>query len=196
MAFVDQFNKGMQRIMALRTPEIMALLPRVEAMDFSARVKMVERGRSNLAAVLKEWKKFEPILVAQGHDRRGVKRRLKALKSAKKHLDDALRLADPKLPDPFKPQAETAFNVLAACFLRDAGMLDNILTGPRIDRKSVGDIEVPEDLPTDGSARPQDHLPDAGVIEASDPTKGDEDTSRAVAGEESHDLAKEAEGVS
>lgn len=196
MAFVDQFNKGMQRVMAMRTPEIMALLPRVEAMDYASRVKMVERGRANLAAVLKEWKKFEPILVAQGHDRRGVKRRLKALKSAKKHLDDALRLADPKLPPAFKDQAESAFNVLASCFLRDAGLLDHILTGPRIDRSEVGNIELPSDLPVDGSARPTDDLPDPGIVEASDPTEGMEDTSRSVEGEDSHDLAKEAEKVS
>lgn len=195
MAFVDQFNKGMQRVMAMRTPEIMALLPRVEAMEFDERVEMVKRGRANLSAVLKEWRKFEPILVAQGHDRKAVKKRLKALKSAKNHLDDALRLADPKLPPAFKPQAESAFNVLAACFLRDAGMLDAILTGPRIGRDEVGSIDLPEGLPQDGSAHPVDDLPDAGIVEAADPMAGLPDTSRGVAGEESLDLAKEAEGV-
>ena len=196
MSFVDQFNKGMQRVMAMRTPEIMALLPRVEAMTFESRVEMVQRGRDNLGAVLKEWKKFEPILVAQGHDRKAVKRRLKALKSAKNHLDDALRLADPKLPPAFKPQAESAFNVLAACFLRDAGMLDAILTGPRIKRTDVSAIELPAGLPKDGSVGRSDDLPDTGIIEASDPTEGHDDNSRAVLGDESEDLAKEAEEVS
>lgn len=143
MAFVDKFNQGMQRVMALRSPEIMRLLPQVEAMTFDARVAMVQRGRGNLASLIKGWDKFSPIMVAQGMERGDVRRRLKGLKSAKNHLDDALRLADPKLPTAFKDQADAAFNVLVACFLRDAENLQSVLTGPKITAQNFSQIVLP-----------------------------------------------------
>jgi hypothetical protein len=143
VAFVDQFNKGMQRVMALRSPEIMQLMPQVEAMNFDARVEMVKRGQTNLSALIKGWDKFAPIMSAQGMDRAEIKRRLKGLRSAKNHLDDALRLADPKLPPQFKEQAEAAFNVLVACFLRDADNIHSVLTGPRITPQTFAEVILP-----------------------------------------------------
>jgi hypothetical protein len=143
VAFVDQFNKGMQRIMALKSPEIMKLMPQVEAMTFEARVAMVKRGQGNLAALIKGWDKFAPIMASQGMDRSEIKRRLKGLRSAKNHLDDALRLADPKLPPQFKDQAESAFNVLVAAFIRDAENIHSVLTGPRVSPQSIIEIMLP-----------------------------------------------------
>lgn len=143
VAFIDQFNKGMQRVMALRSPEIMKLMPQVKAMTFDARVAMVKRGQANLAALIKGWDKFAPIMSAQGMDRAEIKRRLKGLRSAKNHLDDALRLADPKLPPQYKGQAEAAFNVLTAAFMRDAENIHSILTGPRITPQTFAEVLLP-----------------------------------------------------
>jgi len=143
VAFIDQFNKGMQRVMALRSPEIMLLMPQVEAMSFDARVAMVKRGQANLASLIKGWDKFAPIMSAQGMDRAEIKRRLKGLRSAKNHLDDALRLADPKLPPQYKGQAEAAFNVLTAAFMRDAENIHSVLTGPRITPQTFAEVLLP-----------------------------------------------------
>jgi hypothetical protein len=140
VAFVDQFNKGMQRIMALRSPEIMAIMPQVEAMDFDTRVAIVKRGYNNLSDVLKKWKLYEGILKDKGQSRADTKRTLKNLRSARNHLDDAMRLADPKLPPQFKSQAEAAFNVLVACFIRDADNMFSALTGGRIEPEAFSQI--------------------------------------------------------
>lgn len=140
MAFVDQFNKGMQRVMALRSPEIMAIMPQVEAMDFDTRVATVKRGYDNLSNVLKKWKLYEGILKDKGQSRADTKRTLKNLRSARNHLDDAMRLTDPKLSPQFKSQAEAAFNVLVACFIRDADSMYSALTGGRIEPEAFSQV--------------------------------------------------------
>lgn len=144
MSFINQFNKMMQSIMVLRTPEIEARIPEVEAMEFEDRVAIAKRGEANLHAILKSWDKFAALLAARGWEKADIKRRNKSFKAARGHLEHALRLADrSKLPPAFHSQADTAFNVLIAWFLMDAGSMEPLLTGDLIKGSNFAGISLP-----------------------------------------------------
>src|SRR3546814_18059034 len=55
----------MQQVMAMKSPELVAILPEIEKIDFEARVALVRRGHENLSSVIKNWDKFAEILAAQ-----------------------------------------------------------------------------------------------------------------------------------
>lgn len=138
-------NTLMQQVMTMRSPELLARMPEVEAMSFEERVALVKRGHDNIHQIIKSWDKFGDLLEAQGWTRQDVKRKAKALKNAREKLDMGLRLTDrKKIPAPFHDKADQAFNVLVAWFLMDAGYLENVLRGPQLTRARIvaGDVDV------------------------------------------------------
>lgn len=140
-------NTLMQQVMAMRSPELLARMPEVEAMPYEDRVALVKRGHGNVVQIVKSWDKFADLLEAQGWARQDVKRKAKALKNARDKLEMGLRLTDrKKIPAPFHDKADQAFNVLAAWFLMDAGYLENVLRGPQLTRAAIaeGDVALPK----------------------------------------------------
>ena len=135
----------MQQVMAMKSPELIAILPDVEKMPFDARVAMVRRGHENLCTVIKNWDKFSEILAVQRSlSKSEIKGQAKGLKNVRSKLEMALRLADPKIiPAPFRSQAEAAFNVVAAWFLLNQGYMDEIYTRPRLTRQDVAGLNLP-----------------------------------------------------
>lgn len=136
-------NTLMQQVMSMRSPELLARMPEVEAMKYEDRVALVQRGHDNINQIIKSWDKFGDLLEAQGWTRQEVKRKAKALKNAREKLVMGLRLTDrKKIPAPFHDKADQAFNVLAAWFLMDAGYLENVLRGPQLTRAAIASGEI------------------------------------------------------
>src|SRR3546814_6470240 len=75
----------MQQVMAMKSPELVAILPEIEKIDFEARVALVRRGHENLSSVIKNWDKFAEILAAQRDlsksEIKGQAKRLKNVRS-------------------------------------------------------------------------------------------------------------------
>ena len=61
----SNINMLMQKIMAMKSPELIAILPEVESMSFEDRVLLVRQGHANLDTVIKHWDRFADILAAQ-----------------------------------------------------------------------------------------------------------------------------------
>ncbi len=147
MAFIDQLNSGMQKIMLLRTPEVEQKLPEVEAMAWEDRVHYVQRGYDNVRAILKSWDKFAAILIRKGVTKQDAKRRMKQFKAAKVNLDRAMRLADrDKIPEVFHAQMETAFNTLVAWFKVNMHYFEEVLVGPKLKSANISEIQLPDSL--------------------------------------------------
>lgn len=135
-------NTLMQQVMAMRSPELMERMPEVEAMPWDKRVALVARGHHNITQLIRGWDKFSDLLIAQGWTRQQVKQKAKGLKNARSRLEMGMRLSDPKkIPKAFEVQAHSAFDVLAAWFLMDAGSLETILTGPRLVKGTAPEFE-------------------------------------------------------
>jgi hypothetical protein len=161
-------NTLMQQVMAMRSPELMARMPEVEAMPWDKRVALVSRGHYNITQLIRGWDKFGDLLMAQGWTRQEVKQKAKALKNARSRLEMGMRLADPKkIPKAFEDKAHSAFDVLAAWFLMDAGSLENVLTGPRIEKGTVSTIQATLPAPSTLSQAAPAELP-SGVDENGD----------------------------
>jgi hypothetical protein len=151
-------NTLMQQVMAMRSPALLARMPEVEAMAWQDRVALVNRGHHNITQLIRSWDKFGDLLLAQGWTRQEVKQKAKALKNARQKLEMGMRLADPKkIPKPFEAQAHSAFDVLAAWFLMEAGSLESILLGVRITKDSFGSMvaPLPPSLASDGAGERQ-----------------------------------------
>jgi hypothetical protein len=167
----------MQQVMAMRSPELMARMPEVEAMPWDRRVALVTRGHHNISQLIRGWDKFGDLLIAQGWTRQQVKQKAKALKNARSRLEMGMRLADDKkIPTAFRDQARSAFDVLAAWFLMDAGALENVLTGPRIEKGTVSGLQVvapapataaPAELPSGIEEKDEDmdEVVEAGMVD-------------------------------
>lgn len=174
-------NTLMQQVMAMRSPELMARMPEVEAMPWDKRVALVAKGHHNITQLIRGWDKFADLLIAQGWTRQQVKQKAKALKNARSRLEMGMRLADEKkIPTAFREQAHSAFDVLAAWFLMDAGALESVLTGPRIEKGTVSAIQAtmpapaaatkaePAELPSgiDGNGEEtMDEVVEAGMVD-------------------------------
>ncbi len=138
------FNTLMQNVMAMRTPELMAFMPQVDAMSYEAKVAYVEKGHGNLVAVIKNWDKVGDILLGQGWTKPQVKKKAKGLKSARSHLEKAMKLTDRKLfPPVFHAQADAAFDVMVAFMLMDADNVGSVLSGPTVSKSSLRSGEIP-----------------------------------------------------
>lgn len=184
-------NTLMQQVMAMRSPELMARMPEIEAMPWDERVALVNRGHHNISQLIKGWDKFGDLLIAQGWTRQQVKQKAKALKNARSKLEMGMRLADPKkIPKPFETQAHAAFDVLAAWFLMDAGSLEGILTGDRLAKGSVSSLQVVAPAPGSTAEAPQAELP-AGIEE-----DGMDDVVEAGMTDVSMDVSNDARGHS
>lgn len=184
-------NTLMQQVMAMRSPELMARMPEIEAMPWDERVALVNRGHHNISQLIKGWDKFGDLLLAQGWTRQQVKQKAKALKNARSKLEMGMRLADPKkIPKPFETQAHSAFDVLAAWFLMDAGSLEGILTGDRLAKGSVSSLQVVALAPGSTVEVPQADLP-VGIEE-----DGMDDVVEAGMTEVSMDVSNDARGHS
>src|SRR3546814_6581104 len=82
----------MQQVMAMKSPELVAILPEIEKIDFEARVALVRRGHENLSSVIKNWDKFAEILAAQRDlSKSDIKGQAKSLKHVRSKLEMALR---------------------------------------------------------------------------------------------------------
>jgi len=159
----------------------MARMPEVEAMPWDKRVALVAKGHHNITQLIRGWDKFADLLIAQGWTRQQVKQKAKALKNARSRLEMGMRLADEKkIPTAFREQAHSAFDVLAAWFLMDAGALESVLTGPRIEKGTVSAIQAtmpapaaatkaePAELPSgiDGNGEEtMDEVVEAGMVD-------------------------------
>lgn len=184
-------NTLMQQVMAMRSPELMARMPEIEAMPWDERVALVNRGHHNISQLIKGWDKFGDLLLAQGWTRQQVKQKAKALKNARSKLEMGMRLADPKkIPKPFETQAHSAFDVLAAWFLMDAGSLEGILTGDRLAKGSVSSLQVVAPAPGSTAEAPRADLP-VGIEE-----DGMDDVVEAGMTEVSMDVSNDAGGHS
>src|SRR3546814_7127007 len=135
----------MQQVMAMKSPELVAILPEIEKIDFEARVALVRRGHENPSSVIKNWDKFAEILAAQRDlSKSEIKGQAKSLKNVRSKLEMALRLADPMvIPGPFRNQAEAAFNVVAAWFLLNQNYMEEIYSLPRLPRSEDHTSELP-----------------------------------------------------
>lgn len=161
--------KGLlSQVMAMRSPELMEHMPKVEAMSDDERAALVERGHANISALIKNWDKFADILMAQGRSKQEVKKKAKQLKTSKSHLESAMRLKDPKvILEPFRDQASVAFATLVAWFIMNMDYLENVLRGPKLTRQSIGEIRLPE-MPAvaEGFDGAQDELVGPGIEES------------------------------
>lgn len=154
----SNINTLLQQVMAMRTPELLEVIPEVEKLNFEARVAMVRRGHDNLSTIIKHWDKFAEILAAQRDlTKSEIKGQAKSLKNVRSKLEMALRLADPKIiPGPFRSKAETAFNVVTAWFLLNQNYMADIYSGPHLSRQDIAGLdlsggrssEMPESLPS------------------------------------------------
>jgi hypothetical protein len=144
LQFGSNISGLMQQVMAMRSPELLAVLPQVEAQPFQDRVALVRRGYDNLSSVIKHWDKFADILAAQrSMTKSQVKAKGKDLKNVRSKLEMALRLTDPKvIPAPFRGQAESAFNVLAAWFTLNQDYMESVYARPSLSRSDIGALEL------------------------------------------------------
>ncbi|QAY80117.1 hypothetical protein [Sphingosinicella sp. BN140058] len=144
MQFASNLTTLMQRVMAMRSPEVTAVLPKIEAMEQQERIRLVQQGHDNLSSLIKHWDKFSDVLVAQrGLSKAEVKKKAKELKEIRQKLDWALRLVNPKMiPAPFRPQCQSAFDILAAWFLVNQGYLGNVLSRESIARQDVEGLDL------------------------------------------------------
>lgn len=144
MQFGSNINTLMQQVMAMKSPELINVLPTIEAQPYDDRVCTVQRGKANLDAVIKNWDKFSDVLEARGMSKSEVKRKGKDLKAVRGKLEMALRLADPKIiPAPFKTQAESAFNVVAAWFEMNKDYMESVYAAPKLTRQTISSIILP-----------------------------------------------------
>ena len=144
MQLGGNINTLMQRVMAMKSPELIEVLPSVEAMPFDERVMIVRRSKENLDSLIKHWDKFADVLSARGLSKSEVKRKAKDLKNVRSKLDMALRLADPKvIPGPLRSQAESAFNVVAAWFELNKDYMESVYAAPKLSRQDIGKLELP-----------------------------------------------------
>lgn len=153
MQFGANINTLMQSVMAYRTPELLAVLPSIEAMEQEDRVSVVMRGKSSLDSVIKNWDKFSDVLAARGMTKSEVKKKGKDLKTVRNKLEMALRLKDPKIiPAPHRPKAESAFNVLVAWFEMNKGYMESVYAVPKLTRDNISELVLPpvaEEAPVD-----------------------------------------------
>src|SRR3546814_20952781 len=78
----------MQQVMAMKSPELVAILPEIEKIDFEARVALVRRGNENLSSVIKNWDTFAEILAAQRDlSKSEIKGQAKSLKNVRSKLE-------------------------------------------------------------------------------------------------------------
>lgn len=144
MIIGSNINTLMQQIMALKSPELIAILPEVEKLAFEDRVAVVRRGHANLSSVIKNWDKFAGILEAQRSlSKSEIKKKAKNLKNVRSKLEMALRLADPKIiPALYRSKAEAAFNVVAAWFLLNQDYMEEVYARRSLSRQDIGNLNI------------------------------------------------------
>src|SRR3546814_10701878 len=78
----------MQQVMAMKSPELAAILPGIEKIDFEARVALVRRGHENLSSVIKNWDNFAEILSAKrALSKSEIKGQAKSLKHVRSNIE-------------------------------------------------------------------------------------------------------------
>lgn len=141
MQIGNTFEATVQQAMALKSPEVLEALPTVEAMPREERIALVRRGYNTTDILIKNWDKMADIFAARGETRGQVKRRARNLKEARKNLDRALRLMNPKfIPPVFREKSEACFNVLAAWFIAHQDDLAAVYALPVVRRQDIGTV--------------------------------------------------------
>lgn len=144
MQFGANINTLMQHVMAMRTPALLEVLPVVEAKSQEERVEIVMRGKKNIDSVIRNWDKFSDVLAARGMTKSEVKRKGKDLKQVRGKLEMALRLKDPKIiPEPLRPRAGTAFDILTAWFELNKDYMESVYAAPKLTRQDIGELVLP-----------------------------------------------------